>query len=124
MKIINKRKNKEMTGEAEHLGSDFLASLIKANNDPDDKARISLQEMIDESKTLYLAGQESTNGLLAWATLLLSIHTDWQEKARTEVLELFGMDTPNSDGIARLKIVSKSKTPSLINNGIISTVQY
>ncbi|KAM7487531.1 hypothetical protein LguiB_025015 [Lonicera macranthoides] len=106
LEIINKRLNKEMTGEAEHLGSDFLASLIKANNDPDDNARISLQEMIDESKTLYLAGQESTNGLLAWATLLLSIHTDWQEKARTEVLESFGMDTPNSDGIARLKIMS------------------
>ncbi|KAE9454445.1 hypothetical protein C3L33_13647, partial [Rhododendron williamsianum] len=87
-----------------NYGSDFLGSLIKANHDPDEKNRISVDDMVDECKTFYLAGQETTNGLLAWSLLLLAVHTDWQEKARKEVFELFGQRNPNAEGIARLKI--------------------
>ncbi|KAG5521331.1 hypothetical protein RHGRI_033774 [Rhododendron griersonianum] len=104
--MINKREGKMMRGEENNYGSDFLGSLIKANHDPDEKNRISVDDMVDECKTFYLAGQETTNGLLAWSLLLLAVHTDWQEKARKEVFELFGQRNPNAEGIARLKIVS------------------
>lgn len=69
-----------MTGEAESLGSDFLGLLIKTNNDPNDEKIISVQDVIDECKTQYVVGKETTNGLLVWAILLLSINTDWQGK--------------------------------------------
>jgi len=62
--------------------------------------------MVDECKTFYFAGHETTNGVLAWSLFLLAIHTDWQEKARKEVFELFGQESPNAEGIARLKIMS------------------
>ncbi|KAI8527473.1 hypothetical protein RHMOL_Rhmol12G0078300 [Rhododendron molle] len=104
--MINKREEKMVTGEENNYGSDFLGSLIKANHDIDEKNRISVDEMVDECKTFYFAGQETTNGLLAWSLFLLAIHTDWQEKARKEVFELFGQQNPNAEGIARLKIMS------------------
>ncbi|KAF7124893.1 hypothetical protein RHSIM_Rhsim12G0072400 [Rhododendron simsii] len=103
--MIDKRAEKMMRGEENNYGSDFLGSLIKANHDPDEKNRISIDNMVDECKTFYLAGQETTNGLLAWSIFLLAIHTDWQEKVRNEVIQLFGQENPNPEGIARLKTV-------------------
>ncbi|XP_058193595.1 cytochrome P450 CYP749A22-like [Rhododendron vialii] len=104
--MIDKREEKITRGEESNYGSDFLGSLIKANHDPDEKNRISIDDMADECKNFYLAGQETTNGVLAWSIFLLAIHTDWQEKARKEVIELFGQEIPNPEGIARLKTMS------------------
>ncbi|KAF7123836.1 hypothetical protein RHSIM_Rhsim12G0072200 [Rhododendron simsii] len=104
--MIDKRAEKMQRGEENNYGSDFLGSLIKANHDPDEKNRISIDDMVDECKTFYLAGQETTNGLLAWSIFLLAIHKDWQEKARNEVIELFGHENPNPEGIARLKAMT------------------
>ena len=69
---------------------------------------LSVQDLVDECKTFYFAGQETTNSALAWTVLLLAIHPDWQENARREVIEVFGSQNPHSEGIGRLKIVSKS----------------
>ncbi|KAI8527475.1 hypothetical protein RHMOL_Rhmol12G0078400 [Rhododendron molle] len=104
--MIDKREEKMVTGEENNYGSDFLGPLIKANHDIDEKNRISVDDMVDECKTFYFAGQETTIGLLAFSLVLLAIHTDWQEKARKEVFELFGQHNPNVEGIARLKIMS------------------
>ena len=105
--LIKKREDKAMNREGDY-GSDFLGLLVKAHNDANENQRISVDEVVDECKTLYFAGQETTNSLLAWTILLLSIHTDWQEEARKEVLNLFGKQNPNSEGIAKLKIVRKA----------------
>lgn len=94
-----------MKGEKERFGSDFLGSLIRAKHDTSDNMRISVEDIIDECKTFYIAGQETTTTVLSWTILLLATQTDWQEKARNEVLELFGHKKPNSEGIARLKNV-------------------
>ncbi|KAJ8568334.1 hypothetical protein K7X08_027867 [Anisodus acutangulus] len=36
---------------------------------------------------------------------LLAIHTDWEEKAREEVLEFLGQQNPTTESISRLKMV-------------------
>ncbi|KAK9903763.1 hypothetical protein M0R45_000995 [Rubus argutus] len=59
-----------------------------------------------EVRRFILLEQETTNGLLAWTVFLLALHPDWQEEARKEVLQLFGKQNPNPDGIARLKTMS------------------
>ena len=70
-----------------------------------------MDDIIDECKTFYFAGHETTTGLLSWTAFLLAINTDWQDKARKEATELFGGRAPTSDdtNIARLKTVSKYK---------------
>ncbi|XWS69602.1 hypothetical protein CRYUN_Cryun04dG0192700 [Craigia yunnanensis] len=108
MEIVKKREEKVASGEADSFGTDFLGLLVNAYHDADQKNRISVQDLIDECKTFYFAGQETTNSVLAWTVLLLAIHPDWQEKARREVIEVFGGQNPHSEGIGRLKIVSKS----------------
>nr|AYV88902.1 cytochrome P450 oxidase CYP749A87 [Polygala tenuifolia] len=111
MKIIEKREVKVMSGEGESFGNDFLGLLLKAHHDTTN--RISVQDIVDECKTFYFAGQETTNGMLAWTVFLLAIHTDWQEEARKEVLQLFDPQTPSPDVICRLKCMTMITNESL-----------
>ncbi|KAA8532861.1 hypothetical protein F0562_033022 [Nyssa sinensis] len=103
IKIIKKRE-KAMKGENK-FGTDYLGLLLKANHDADKNNSITVEDVIDECKTFYIAGHDSTSTLLGWIVLLLAIHTDWQEKARQEVFELFGKQYPNSENIGRLQMV-------------------
>ncbi|KAK9921875.1 hypothetical protein M0R45_030369 [Rubus argutus] len=78
----------------------------KAHHNADDNSKISVDDIIDQCRTIYFAGQETTNSLLPWTVFLLALHPDWQEEARKEVLHLFGKQNPNFDGIAKLKTMS------------------
>lgn len=106
--IIKKREEKAMKEDGA-FGEDFLGILLNAHhNAKDEKQRISMEQIIEECKVLYSAGQETTNVMLAWAIFLLSVNPDWQENARKEVLELFGKQNPTPNGISRLKTVINS----------------
>lgn len=67
---------------------------------------MTFEEVIEECKQFYLAGQETTSTWLTWTMIILATHTEWQEKARQEVLELCGKKQPNFEAISHLKIVS------------------
>ncbi|KAL7240715.1 hypothetical protein ACSBR2_006379 [Camellia fascicularis] len=111
IKMINKRE-KAMT-QIGNFGTDLLGLLVKANNDIDENNRFTVEEVVDECKTFYIAGHETTTTLLSWTVLFLAIHADWQDKARKEVLELFGQKLPNAQGIARMKMMNMIINESL-----------
>ncbi|KAJ7953944.1 Cytochrome P450 [Quillaja saponaria] len=102
--MIKKREEYVKAGEVDSFGSDFLGLLVKAHHDADMK--ISIEDMVDECKTLYIAGQETTNSLLGWTVFLLAVNTEWQEAARKEVVQLFGKEDPKTDELAKLKIMT------------------
>ncbi|KAM4121311.1 hypothetical protein ACJW30_03G198500 [Castanea mollissima] len=113
LEIIKKKEEKVMTEEVGSLGNDFLQLLVMAYHDTNSSPKMSIQDLVDECKTFYFAGQETTNSLLAWTVLLLAIHTDWQEEARKEVHNLFGHQNPNPDGITKLKTMGMIINESL-----------
>ncbi|KAH7569959.1 hypothetical protein JRO89_XS05G0024300 [Xanthoceras sorbifolium] len=106
IKMINERVEKMKMGKLDSNANDFLGSLLQAYHHTDKTKKISRDDMIDECKTFYLVGHETTTILLTWTILLLAIHADWQEKVRKEVLELFGKQNPKPDNIGRLKTMS------------------
>ncbi|XP_062011152.1 cytochrome P450 CYP749A22-like [Rosa rugosa] len=106
LEIVKKREMEATIGEDNSFGNDFLGLLLEAHHGSNDKQRISIDELVEECRTFYFAGQETTNSILSWIILLLAQHPDWQEEARKEVLQLFGKQTPNYDGLAKLKTMS------------------
>ncbi|XP_030552325.1 cytochrome P450 CYP749A22-like [Rhodamnia argentea] len=106
LEIAKKREKKVMAGEADDYGDDFLGQLVKAYHDTDESKKITVNDLVDECKTFYFAAQETTTGMLTWVMLLLAVHSNWQEEARKEVLDVFGNEDPDSDGIAKLRTMS------------------
>uniref|UniRef100_A0A1W7HBV4 Cytochrome P450 n=1 Tax=Scoparia dulcis TaxID=107240 RepID=A0A1W7HBV4_SCODU len=106
LELVKKRENLRSNGECVNFGNDYLGQLVKISHESDVKKRITTEQMIDEIKAIYGAGHLTTTSLLAWCVLMLAINTDWQDKAREEVNEIFGTRKPNSDGIARMKTMN------------------
>lgn len=109
--IIDKRKKAMEAGESPK--DDLLGILMDSNfkasqsiGSQKQQQAMSFQDMIDECKLFYFAGQETTSVLLVWTMILLSKHQDWQTRAREEVLATFGTNQPDLEGLNRLKIVS------------------
>ncbi|XP_022734223.1 cytochrome P450 CYP749A22-like [Durio zibethinus] len=102
--MIRKREV-TVTGESDS-SNDFLGLLMKAYHDTDKTKSISVDDLIDECKTFYFAGHETTTSSLTWTLFLLAMHTEWQDKARMEVLDLIGQQNPTLDSISKLKTIN------------------
>ena len=102
--IITKR---EKALETEVNNDDLLGILMESNyrEIKEQGIGLSIQEVIDECKLFYFAGSETTSNVLVWTMILLSLHPEWQTRAREEVLQVLGNKTPDLDGLNRLKIV-------------------
>ncbi|XP_010044379.2 cytochrome P450 CYP749A22 [Eucalyptus grandis] len=63
LEIAKKREKKVMAGEADDYGNDFLGQLVKAYRDNDESKKITVDDLVDECKTFYFAGQETTTAM-------------------------------------------------------------
>lgn len=100
--IIKKRLMAMKCGEASQ--DDLLGILLESNQN--EIQQMSIEDVIEECKLFYFAGQETTSNFLVWSMVLLSQHQCWQEQARDEVFRVFGHNKPDIDGLSQLKTVS------------------
>ncbi|XP_062215910.1 cytochrome P450 CYP72A616-like [Phragmites australis] len=107
--IITKRERAMKNGHADD--SDMLGLLMQSNikesqESGSSKQMMTMDDIIGELKLFYFAGMETTSVLLTWTMVVLSMHPEWQDRAREEVLRVFGKKQPDLDGANQLKIVT------------------
>ncbi|CAK7348558.1 unnamed protein product [Dovyalis caffra] len=61
-----------------------------------DSPKLNMDEIIEECKTLFLSGQETTSNLLTRTSFMLSVHQERQERLRQVVLKECGLGIPNA----------------------------
>ncbi|XP_010038441.2 cytokinin hydroxylase [Eucalyptus grandis] len=87
MSIIEDRK----TGIVVNNQKDLLGLLLEGNGG-NGKAGKSLttRELVDECKTFFFGGHETTALALSWTLLLLAMHPEWQDQLRDEIKQVVG----------------------------------
>ncbi|XP_073014197.1 cytochrome P450 734A6-like isoform X2 [Typha latifolia] len=114
VKLIGRRKEVDAeTENPEGRAKDLLGLMINDSTNkrsPSSTSRpvpITVHDIVEECKTFFFAGKQTTSNLLTWSTVLLAMHPEWQERAREEVLQVCGSHDliPTKDHLAKFKIL-------------------
>jgi cytochrome P450 len=112
--IIQLRKDMVKVTNNTSYGNDLLGIMLTATSKKTttkgEKVHFGMQQVIDNCKTFFLIGNDSTRTLLTWTMMLLASHTTWQERAREEVIEVCG----HGDYPLNFEMFSNLKTLTMI----------
>lgn len=128
MKVIEERKENWGKEIMENCPKDLLGLMIQASqkkkelnssSSSSSNSIITVNDIAEECKSFFFAGEQTTSNLLTWTTVLLAMHPEWQVLARDEVLKVCGpRDLPSKDDLPKLKTVTAT-FPILFSSFII-----
>src|ERR687883_179690 len=98
--LIRARQAARDTGEQPR--GDLLDMLLDAE-DAETGERMADQEVLDEVKTVFAAGHETTANALTWTWLLLSEHPEASEKLKAEIDAVLGGRPPTLADLPNLR---------------------
>ncbi|XP_059669743.1 cytochrome P450 714C2-like [Cornus florida] len=84
--ITDRKKSKDGRPQKDLLG------LLLAGNTVDGRfgKPLTTEELVNECKTFFFAGFETTALAVTWTLLLLAVHPEWQNHLREEIKEVIG----------------------------------
>ncbi|CAA0834351.1 cytochrome P450- family 715- subfamily A-polypeptide 1 [Striga hermonthica] len=94
---------------------DLLGLLLTENTvvDGRKKRALTAKELVDECKTFFFGGHETTALALTWTLLLLAKHPEWQKELREEIAQVMGGG--NDTIIEATKLVGLKKMECVLN---------
>ncbi|WOH06755.1 hypothetical protein DCAR_0626183 [Daucus carota subsp. sativus] len=64
---------------------------------------LTTKEMVDECKTFFFGGHETTALALTWTLFLLAVHPEWQNQLREEIKQVVGDQVVDASMVNNLK---------------------
>ncbi|CAI9092236.1 OLC1v1027426C1 [Oldenlandia corymbosa var. corymbosa] len=91
MEIINSRRSRpnDAGGDRDLLGLLLADGRLGKT--------LTARELVDECKTFFFGGHETTALALTWTLFLLAMHPDWQVQLREEIDRVFGKNIGDID---------------------------
>lgn len=89
-------------GREGDLGTQDVLSRMILAKDPETGTGMSDKQLLDETKSLVLAGHETTSLALSWTFYLLSTHPDVEQRLVDEAIRVLGDRPPTADDIPKL----------------------
>ncbi|XP_010541892.1 PREDICTED: cytochrome P450 734A1-like [Tarenaya hassleriana] len=119
VKLVERRRT---SSGGQTAAKDLLGLMLEASKSSEN---VTVNDIVEECKTFFFAGKQTTSNLLTWTTILLSMHPEWQAKARDEVLRVCGSrDVPTKDDVVKLKTLSMILNESLrLYPPIVATIR-
>eukprot|EP00249_Psilotum_nudum_P002945 c16243_g1_i2 orf=55-1260(+) len=114
MEIIQERRDLMKVAKVASYGSDLLGLMLTENeavHGNQIQPSLTTQELMDECKTFFFAGHETSAGVITWTMILLASNMTWQDRARKEILDVCQGGIPDVESLHKLKIVRFSKRP-------------
>jgi cytochrome P450 len=103
LSLINERRNlMSSTKDDDNKPHQNLLDVLLAKDGGKGKA-LTTAELIDECKTFFFGGHETTALTLTWTMLLLSLNPEWQKQLRDEIKEVIGDGEITADKLSGLK---------------------
>ncbi|XWS66284.1 hypothetical protein CRYUN_Cryun05aG0186200 [Craigia yunnanensis] len=106
LKVVKERK--EAKSE-----KDLLQMILESATSSDLGQAAADRFIVDNCKNIYLAGYETTAVSATWTLMLLASNPEWQDKARAEVLEICGGESPDTDMLRKMKTLTMVINESL-----------
>ncbi|WVZ72505.1 hypothetical protein U9M48_020953 [Paspalum notatum var. saurae] len=104
MTLIGRRQEIADDAKLGECAKDLLGLMINASGNGGKASPITVNDIVEECKTFFFAGKQTTSNLLTWTTVVLAMHPEWQELARQEVLDVCGPHAiPSREQLAKLK---------------------
>ncbi|KAI5432426.1 hypothetical protein KIW84_036242 [Lathyrus oleraceus] len=94
MEIIQSRKDCVEIGRSNSYGNDLLGILLNEMKKKENS--LNLQLVMDECKTFFFSGHETTALLLTWTVMLLASNPCWQQKLHMVINESLRLYPPAS----------------------------
>jgi PHYB activation tagged suppressor 1 len=117
-------KSRLATKDTAGYGNDLLGLMLEAcAPEHGETPVLSMDEIIDECKTFFFAGHDTTSHLLTWASFLLSTNPEWQDRLREEVRRECGDEEPNGDTLTKLKLLNMFLLETLRLYAPVSIIQ-
>ncbi|KAI3469672.1 hypothetical protein Pfo_026335 [Paulownia fortunei] len=107
--MINERLNRNAAAPSDNrdLLDAFLEELYDGKCTKESERQKIIEDAIGECRLFFFAGFETSSNLLTWTMIMLSVHQDWQARAREEVLQVLGNKKEiTSDDLGKLKIAT------------------
>ncbi|KAL6291248.1 hypothetical protein ACE6H2_008758 [Prunus campanulata] len=100
---VRERQGSE-TSSAE---KDLLQTILEgAINDQSLGKGSSKRFIVDNCKSIYFAGHESTAVAASWCMMLLALHPEWQARIRTELAQVCPDGLPDANSLPQLKTMA------------------